>query len=208
MVYSSKKSKIPKDITSLRKKMSIAAAEELPQIQIQVNSTLKKINSVGKLVGNKILDFSRKMKIPSTLTATTTTTVEPDRSKQQDKITTTTDGVSISLGGDNLIDLELENKSSTLTFNFDNTSQTSETSKNDNLLDYDLVNSESMTSFETPTTNETLILDIPSNTSIIKSTNEETFVPHLNRIQFTTRLAKLNYIREYTASSKTSFLFI
>ena len=201
MFYSRKKSKLTKDITSLRKKMSIVAAEELPQIQIQVNSTLKKINSVGKLVGNKILDFSRKIKIPLT------TTVESDSSKQQDKITTT-DCVSISSGGDNLIDLELENKSSTLTFNFDNTSPISETSKNDNLLDYDLVNSDSMTSFETQTINETLILDIPSNTSIIKSTIEETFIPHLNRKQFTSRLAKLNYIREYTESSKTVFLLI
>ena len=185
---SSKKSKVPKDIISLRKKMSIAVAEEQqPVSSLHVTSTINKINSVSKLVGNKILDLSRKIK----------PLVNTDNQKLQVKIE-----IKKTSSNSSLIDFENDKMDTANGLDLcDNISQKSDTSKRS----FDQKSTDKMA------ITEALVLE-NNNPSFSKNISNEdinlVYNPNLTRKQFLTRQEKLNYLYEYTKNSSTSFLFI
>lgn len=171
---SRKKSKIPNDIISLRRKMT--SVDESP---IANQTTLKKINSVGKLVGNKLLDFSRKIKIPSPIPIVQQQSSATDATQIPQQKTFSKFYVD---------DTEKMNENEGILVNFDTSDTFDSIINNDSLL------------------SET-ISESPVNTNKIINDNS-LFYPNVNKKQFLNKNVKLNYLRNYTKDSKTAFIFI
>jgi hypothetical protein len=173
IIYS-KKSKLPNDIISLRRKMT--SVDESP---IANQTTINKINSVGKLVGNKLLDFSRKIIIPS-----------PTPIIQQQSLATNTTQIPLqkNLSKFYVDDTEKMNEKEEALVNFDTSDTLESTINNDGLL--------------SENTSES-----PVNTNKIINDNS-LFYPNVNKKQFLNKNVKLNYLINYTKDSKTAFIFI
>lgn len=214
--------------------MSIVASDESPTLpaMVQANSAINKLNTVGKLVGNKILDFSRKMKRQMPLSASPNDGQNDLKSTSPIKYSVSNSSLTISSNEPvDVVDTASDDTSKNL-INFDlpTTTTYQEEAINTSISQSDSAN-ESVKE-EIAFKNDTNINEFePIQTSTSETTNEITddiddendddqsfsqqstdlssiYIPHLTTQQFTTKQHKLNYIRNYTKNSNTFFLFI
>ena len=179
--------------------MSVAVTDDL--ISTTAATTLDKINSASKSFGNKLLDFSRKMKISSNNSHLESELQENERTNYKNN--------SLILDTSIKEKNKLKNKTTTSIEQetLESNRQKSKINITDNLID-----------FETSLgTNSTLLQEnyneafLPCQDDSLKIAIDDTdtkYFPILSRKQFLSRHVKFNYLLDYTKNSKTEFLFI